>query len=360
MTPLNPGSLCKWRTRHVNWLTAAPSSELAGPADAEPQPARRCLWFWLLSIATTLLFLYLSCRGINWRLVWQTIVHANWRYLAAAGIVTCTSYFLRSLRCTFLWNAGESLSVGLVFSANMAGYLGNNFLPARAGELVRTVWISRQSRLSKAYVLTTAVSERLIDVIALVLGSSVLLLGVEPKPGWMESLSRTMAWASGAAGFALILLPHTGKLAAAGVGKLPARLGARLIGPVEQVLLGVKALHHWERLTGFIAFTVLIWLADTFSFTILARSLNMWMSFTVAFLLSTRIGLGSSLPSTPGYVGVYQFVAITVLTPFAFSRDAALAFILAAQALGYTVILILGASPGLDQLRRTFAAKMIK
>ena len=97
-------------------------------------------------------------------------------------------------------NAEESLSVGVVFSANMAGYLGNNFLPARAGELVRTVIISRQSRLSKAYVLTTAMSERLMDVIALVLGSSVVLLGIEAKPGWMEDISRAMAWASGAAG----------------------------------------------------------------------------------------------------------------------------------------------------------------
>ena len=61
----------------------------------------------------------------------------------------------------------------------------------------------------------------------------------------------------------------------------------------------------------------------------------------MAFLLLTGIGLGSSLPSTPGYLGVYQFVAMTVLTPFGFSRDAALAYILVAQALGYAVILIL-------------------
>ena len=69
-------------------------------------------------------------------------------------------------------------------------------------------------------------------------------------------------------------------------------------------------------------------------------------------MLLTALGLGSALPSTPGYLGVYQFAAVTVLTPFGFSRDAALAYILVAQALGYAVVLALGL-PGLYRLRRS-------
>ena len=54
------------------------------------------------------------------------------------------------------------------------------------------------------------------------------------------------------------------------------------------------------------------------------------------------MGLGSALPSTPGYVGVYQFVAVTVLAPFGIGRDSALAYILVLQAVGYVVVLVLG------------------
>ena len=39
------------------------------------------------------------------------------------------------------------------------------------------------------------------------------------------------------------------------------------------------------------------------------------------------MGLASALPSTPGYVGIYQFVAVSVLTPFGFSRTDAIAYI---------------------------------
>jgi hypothetical protein len=59
-------------------------------------------------------------------------------------------------------------------------------------------------------------------------------------------------------------------------------------------------------------------------------------------LLITAMGLGSALPSTPGYVGIYQFVAVTVLVPFGFTRDAALAYILVAQAISYVTVLLLG------------------
>ena len=55
--------------------------------------------------------------------------------------------------------------------------------------------------------------------------------------------------------------------------------------------------------------------------------------------------------STPGYVGIYQFVAVTVLQPFGFSRTDAIAYILVAQALLYVVIGFWG-SLGLWRYRR--------
>jgi glycosyltransferase 2 family protein len=47
--------------------------------------------------------------------------------------------------------------------------------------------------------------------------------------------------------------------------------------------------------------------------------------------------LGSALPSTPGYVGIYQFVAVSVLVPFGFTKTNAIAYILLAQAMQYVL-----------------------
>jgi uncharacterized membrane protein YbhN (UPF0104 family) len=62
----------------------------------------------------------------------------------------------------------------------------------------------------------------------------------------------------------------------------------------------------------------------------------------VALLLLAGLGLGSALPSTPGYVGIYQFVTVSILAPFGVGHDDALAYSFVSQALGYTVLLLLG------------------
>jgi uncharacterized protein (TIRG00374 family) len=319
---------------------------------------RRSAWYWIVSALLAAALLWWALRGVEWRRVGGIIARADWRLVAAAAGTTCFSLFLRSLRWRILLNATGRFSVGTVFWANNAGYLGNNFLPARAGELIRSFLISSRSSLSRTYVLTTALSERLMDVIALVLWSSLLLLGVNPKPRWMEDLSRTMAFVAAAGAAAITILPHTGRLVETVLRRIPmpARVRELALGLAEQVLSGMRAFHSWRRFAGFVGLTVVIWMSDAVGAMAMGRALGLAIPFSTAFLLLTGMGLGSALPSTPGYVGIYQFVAVTVLTPFGFSRDSAIALILVLQAMGYAVILTFGLT-GVWQLQRAAAGK---
>jgi uncharacterized protein (TIRG00374 family) len=298
----------------------------------------------VLSTLLAAVLLYLSVRGVEWRRVWQIITTANGRYLAAAGAFTLFSFFMRALRWRILLNAEGRFSVGTVFWATSAGYLGNSFLPARAGEFIRTYFISSRSSLSKTYVLTTALGERVMDAIALVLWSSVVLMGLETKPAWMEPLSRTMAIVASAGAITIVVLPHTGGLVEKVLRRLPlpVRLRDGLLHLAGQVLQGLRAFHDWRRLAGFVAFTVLIWVSDSFAAMTTARALGIVLSFRVAVLLISALGLSSALPSTPGYVGIFQFVSVTVLGPFGVGRDAALAYIVVLQAISYVLVLVFG------------------
>ena len=208
--------------------------------------------------------------------MWRTVAAAQWWYLAGGAAILVGSYFLRSLRWRILLNAEGDFDVGTVFWANMAGYLGNNFLPARAGELLRSALISTRSALSNTYVLTTALSERLMDVIALVLGASLVLLTVDPKPAWMEALSRTMAIVAAAGAVAIVVLPHTGKLLETILTRIPmpAGLRKRLIELAGQILLGMRAFHDWARFAGFVFLTLVIWAADAAGAIVAARGLG--------------------------------------------------------------------------------------
>jgi uncharacterized protein (TIRG00374 family) len=319
-----------------------------------PGQDRKRIWYGLLSAALAAVLLYYSLRGVEWARVWTTITRARWQYLAAAGLTTCCAFFLRSIRWRILLNTDAHFDVPTVFVATMAGYLGNSFLPARAGELVRTYIISSRSALSKTYVLTTALSERMVDAIALVLASSVVLLGVNPKPAWLGDVSRTTAVVAGVGLLTIAIVPHTGDLVERLLRRvpMPAGLRHRLLELSAQILLGLRTFHSPGRLAGFAFWTVVVWSLDCVTAMLAAHSLGLDLPFRVALLLLAGLGLGSALPSTPGYVGIYQFVTLSILTPFGVSRDEALAFSFVSQALGYVVVLALGL-PALYRLRGT-------
>jgi len=302
------------------------------------------LWSWILALPLAAFLLWWSLRGVDWRTVGTTISGARWRFLIVASLFTCLSLFMRSLRWRILLNAEENLPVGAVFRATMAGYLGNAFLPARAGELVRTLVVSGRSSLTKTYVLTTALSERLMDAVALVLWSSLILLGVHPKPDWMAGVARTMAVVAAAGAITIAVLPHTGELCQNLLRRLPVPRGLRdrLIDLAGQVLLGMRAFHHTGRFLGFAGMTVLIWISDALGTMMAGHALDLAISFSLAMLLITGLGLSSALPSTPGYLGIYQFVAVTVLVPLGIAKSNALAYILVVQAYGYVMTLLLG------------------
>ena len=315
-------------------------------------PRARAVSFGVAAVLAAIL-LYYSLRGIEWSQVGRIVASAAPGRLAlAAGIATLT-LFLRACRWRILLNAEGAIRVSTTFWATAAGYFGNNFLPARAGELVRTFMISSHSALDNTYVLATALSERVADAVALVVIGAVVLLILPAQHGWVARAARPFAVLGllGATGIAV--LPLLGSVARAAIERAPLRpqLRLKLITVMEQGLRGMRAFHDTRRLSGFLALTVLIWCLDALGTVIVGASLGLRIPISVAFLLIAGLGLGSALPSTPGFVGIYQFVAVTTLTPFGFSRTDAIAYILVAQALLYVVIGVWG-SLGLWRYRQ--------
>jgi uncharacterized membrane protein YbhN (UPF0104 family) len=184
----------------------------------------------------------------------------------------------------------------------------------------------------------------MMDAIVLVFASSVVLLGVNPKPAWLGDVSRTTAVMAGAGLLTIVIVPHTGDLVERLLRRIPmpAGLRHRLLELAAQILLGLKTFHSTKRLAGFGFWTVMVWSMDCVTVILGAHALGMDLSFRVALLLIAGMGLGSALPSTPGYVGIYQFVTVSILTPFGFSHDGALAYSFVSQAMGYVVVLALG------------------
>jgi uncharacterized protein (TIRG00374 family) len=239
----------------------------------------------------------------------------------------------------------------------MVGYLGNSFLPARAGELLRSAFLGRKTGLGTSFVLATALTERLLDAVALVLLGSVALLSQASMGSLLASALRLVAIAALAGLAVIIIAPFQEALILRLAARLPLpqQISRPLAEQIGRFLTGMRSLHSWRRLGLFVLLTFGIWLVDALGTTIGVRIV--WQSLNVAqaMVLLAGLGLSSAVPSTPGYVGVYQFIAVSVLVPFGFSRADALAYILIAQVLNYLVVSFWGLI-GLWQINRSAPA----
>jgi hypothetical protein len=125
--------------------------------------------------------IFISIAGIYW--VFQdfhfiafkeSIKQVDLVYVALATIFLWGSVWLRGLRWKWLFKDNDSLSITSFYRAELIGYFGNNVLPLRLGELLRSYIVGKENSLSKSFVFGTVILERLID--ALTLASLTLLL----------------------------------------------------------------------------------------------------------------------------------------------------------------------------------------
>ena len=123
---------------------------------------------------------------------------------------------------------------------------------------------------------------------------------------------------------------------------LSERLRARLASLIESFVGGLAGLRSWRRLRHFALYTVLIWSLDGVMAVVLGKAFGMDLIWTEGVLLVAILGLASALPSAPGYIGVWQFAAVTVLVPLDFSQAQALVYVTALQMCNYLILLIFG------------------
>ncbi len=281
--------------------------------------------------------LYFSFRGINFAELSSMLGSARLDLLAITMVLSSLSLLLRSYRWQVLLNTNANLPLSTVFWANALGYLGNNVLPARMGELMRVEALKRRHDISRSYLLATALIERVMDAGVLVLFTSAALLMLPGLPDWLHRASQTFSVLSTLGILTLFLLPR----AEAQVSRLLVKI-PKVAGVAARFLDGLKSLHSWWRSSQFLLLTLLIWPLDSYIGVLVADSIGFPLKMQTSMVVLAALGLSSAVPSTPGYVGVFQFVAVNVLRPFGVEREVALAWILLYQAVNYIAQAIFG------------------
>jgi uncharacterized protein (TIRG00374 family) len=311
---------------------------------ASPQSQPRPRWYLPLAILLSIVFLYFAIRGVSWNAFINTVLNCQVEYLIPAIALSLVNFIIRSQRWGILIRGKKRVSGPILFWATGIGYLGNNFLPFRTGEVIRSIALGQKAGISKVYVFATALTERIIDAIFLILLALLLIPTIGKVPNWLPPAVRGLGILSFLAIVILLMAPRLEKVILSFINRvpLPSTWRLLLIHMLNQFLEGAASFQNPGRAGLFLLMTCGIWLLDGIGMIFAARAFSMDFRLNQSLLLLVGLGLSSAIPSAPGYIGVYQFIAVTILPIFGYPQSQALAFILVVQAIGMLLSLVWG------------------
>jgi glycosyltransferase 2 family protein len=278
-------------------------------------------------------FLWLLARRVNWPEVEGVLADADWRLLLLALLALTADMGVRITRWWLMLRTIEpALPVSSCIRPFLASLALNNTVPFRAGDVVRVFGFRRALGAPAAHVVGTLVLERLLDLLVLLAILFICLLGIS------DVFPRSFLLGAGLAGsVALLALAVLTLFPAAithGLQALVRRVfGRRQWAPaaskaVAQLTDSVGLLRQPGQAARLLGLTLLAWILEGAVFASVIASLHIDAGWAAAGLSLGAGTLATLLPSSPGYVGTFDYFAALGLTGYGVTPAAATAFAL--------------------------------
>lgn len=292
-----------------------------------------------LGVAISAISIVWVVRGVPLDEVRDAVARADLLLLLAVSVPAyLLNLWLRALRWRHLTNPVVELPRVTLYRAQSLGFMLNNLLPLRVGELVRAWQVARQSGASGAAIIGTIVLERVLDVVSLlaVVAGALALVGSEGSGASLLARGARLlvpVAAAPLAGLVLLRVAPTGVLAIARqvCRPLPPRLGDWVDGALRRFADGLGALSGGSHLFWIVLQSGLIWLvASTLPLVAAVEAFGLDLggpvqTVVVCWILLAATGVAVSLPSAPGFFGPYQLAFKEVLVRFDVDPATALA-----------------------------------
>ena len=318
-----------------------------GDLGALPRASRRLttrLLGWA-GVLLSLLFAVLAFRNVELDALGDALGEQEYIWLLPSGAAIATGVLLRAWRWQLLFEPAGRPPFSHVTSALLIGYLFNNILPARAGELARVQALGRRSGLSRAHVLATVVLERVFDLVVLV----ALLVGATPflpKVDWLNAAIALGAVPAALLVVAAVVVRRYGVRAARvlvrPLGLLPRVDRPRVERIAVAVVRGLAGITAGRLTITALAVTIVSWLVLAVSIWLLLLGTELDASFGTALLILVATNLVLVLPSSPAALGAFEAAVVVALAAYGVARAEALSFALVLHALNLFPYLALG------------------
>lgn len=293
-------------------------------------------------------------KGIEFGSVVQHVREADPLWFAASVIAVTLTFPLRALRWrVLLRSAAPNVPLKPFWDAVAIGFMANNILPARAGELVRSYAGNRLIGVPFSTALASVAVERIFDgvIILLLLAAGVASpafpAGTTIRGASIETLAATTsAIFVGALVFLIVLVRFRDRAEPLGDRLLrrflPARLAETGVKIFHNLLAGLGVLSSTGDVLKVIAWSFAVWLCNAASYVLAFMAFHLDAPASASLVLQGIVALGVAVPAAPGFVGVFEALAKLVLGFYGIAEDRAVSFAIAVHMGWFVPITVIG------------------
>ncbi|HEX5824013.1 MAG TPA: lysylphosphatidylglycerol synthase transmembrane domain-containing protein [Candidatus Limnocylindrales bacterium] len=300
-----------------------------------------------LGAAISVVALFLVLRGVDLARTGEVLARADLRWIAVAAVFLSTDLALRTLRWQRLLRPIAKVRYSSMLGYLLVGYLANNVLPARLGELVRSHYLGDREGISRASALGTVVVERVVDLVAVVAIASAALLILSVR----GVVASAVLVGAGVAGLFLVVLalgivahrlPGASRVTAA-VERWPQvrELAGKLQG-------GLAVAGRPRTLAEALAASAAAWTIAILAWAAVGQSIGLELSIGQAALIASGVALASAVPAGPSNLGTFEFAAVEIGKAIGVPADSAFALALIVHA---TILLVTSIGGGIALVR---------
>jgi len=301
----------------------------------------------LMGLTSSAFFLWLALRNADLDAVKDALAEASVGPLVLAVLVLAVCYAFQAARWQRIADA-PSLGYRSFYGMLLGGLACNNVLPVRIGELLRAGWLSRDAPMPGGRAFGSVVLDRICDVVTLAVFFAIGLQAVA-SAAWLVRLAIGALLAVVAIAIALVFARmYSGRWRAWGASKERGRLARVLLDTIE--MLGQPIGRRHAAL--WLGLSACAWTLSSFLVILVGRSVGIEFSPIEGVFVTSALALGVAIPSSPGYIGTYQWIGVAALGLLDVPAEQALAFSILMQATWYVpTTLAGGAVIGLRAIR---------
>ena len=270
----------------------------------------------LIGLLVSAVFLYFAFAKANLHEVLRHLAAANLWLLIPASVLTILAFAIRAMRWGVLLYPLKPIRFGPLFSATMIGFMCNNLLPMRLGELVRAWVIGRSARIRVSAAFATIVVERVFDLFSIIAIFGLVLL-VAPIQNRQFKTLVLIGFLFGAAVLGGLLVLHLKgrKLGSVVAHLLPRRARPRVSSLLDSFQTGLGIFRDPRRMAAIAGLTFLMWACLVFVIRICFDSAHLTVGdrplpFSASLVVLVVLAIGIMVPSGPGFIGTLQAAAV--------------------------------------------------